>query len=166
MLPLRSHNICIDFKMGFRWLLLPARCFHTWIRFCRRFIDPCDVLLSATPPSSHNPLVELTPFLKANLKINRFVTGGQHRKTKFALFVFLCGILFFHVGTFIRHASHLNANLWSSAFVSPLSAVRILMPQMLKHRTGWKNNNHWQHLSPEILIKSSSRMVQWWDKWH
>lgn len=112
------------------------------------------------------PTCWIDPFLKADLKINRFVTGGQHRKTKFALFVFLCGILFFHVGTFIRHASHLNANLWSSAFVLPLSAVRMLMPQMLKHRTGWKNNNHWQHLSPEILIKSSSRMVQWWDKWH
>lgn len=81
------------------------------------------------------PTCWIDPFLKADLRINRFVTGGQHRKTKFALFVFLCGILFFHVGAFIRHASHLNANLWSSAFVSPLSAVMMLMPQMLKHRT-------------------------------
>lgn len=111
------------------------------------------------------PTCWIDPFLKADLKINRFVTGVNAAKQN-SLCLSSSVAFFFHVSAFIRHASHLNANLSSSAFVSPLFAVMMLMPQRLKHRTGWKNSNHWQHLSPEILIKSSSRMVQWWDKWH
>ena len=66
-----ATKICIDFKMGFRWLLLPAYSFHTFFStlFCRS-LTRCSLQRSCPVTSFW-----IDPFLKLDQKINRFVTG-------------------------------------------------------------------------------------------
>lgn len=100
------------------------------------------------------PTCWIEPFLKADLKINRFVTGVNIAKQN-SLCLSSSVAFFFHVSAFIRHALHLNAILSSSAFVSPLSAV---MPQCLKC---WNTEQ-----GERTTVTGSTRVLKYWSNHH
>lgn len=81
-------KICIDFKMGFRWLHLPACYAHTLY-----------LLITETrcSPLGHHPVTTHLlgwTFSKSGSENEQICVRGQHRKTKSTLSVLPGGILF------------------------------------------------------------------------